>query len=59
MHTPDVRMECLIAILKQNAYIEYNNMICIEEVPKLVYAFWTCKPVSYQLKQVWIYVLEV
>ncbi len=27
-----------------------DNKICIEEVPKLVYAFWICKPVDLQIR---------
>ncbi len=48
MRTPDVRIECLIAI-KMHISIssQQNNLVYAlwQEVPKLVYTFWTYKPV--------------
>ena len=45
-----VRIECLIAILRQNAYTGTDNKrIYIGEAPEWVYAIWVCKPLVFHI----------
>ncbi len=54
-----VRIGCLIAILRKNAYAWADNKIIRKDVvPVWVYAFWVCKPVIFITHWHWPEVLR-